>query len=437
MEDILVAKFGGSSLSESKQFLKVKEIVESDKRRRYIIPSAPGKRFSKDHKITDLLLMCHQLSSHGLNFDEVFSIIEERYRGICNDLELNLNIDEYLKEVKNKIRDGASVDFAASRGEYLNGLILSNYLGFDFIDAADLIVFDEKGQYNSDLTEIRVKKVLSNSEYGVIPGFYGANENGEIITFSRGGSDVTGAIIANGVQASLYENWTDVSGFLMADPNIVKDAAPMDLVTYRELRELSYMGAPVLHEEAIFPVRKYGIPINIRNTNAPDDKGTMIVADSAPSTDKDITGISGKMNFTVISIEKTLMTLENDFFRKLVSVFETNDISIEHMPSSIDSISVIVPSSQVDSKLKKLLEEIRIYCKPDNITTYPNMALVAVVGRGMISTKGISGKIFTALANAGVNIRMITQGSSELNIIVGIENEDFDKAVEAIYRAFN
>ena len=437
MEDILVAKFGGSSLSESKQFVKVKEIIESDKRRRYVVPSAPGKRFSKDHKITDLLLMCHQLSSHGLNFDEVFSIIEERYRGICNDLELNLNIDEYLKEVKNKIRDGASVDFAASRGEYLNGLILSNYLGFDFIDAADLIVFDEKGQYNSDLTEIRVKKVLSNSEYGVIPGFYGANENGEIITFSRGGSDVTGAIIANGVQASLYENWTDVSGFLMADPNIVKDAAPMDLVTYRELRELSYMGAPVLHEEAIFPVRKYGIPINIRNTNAPDDKGTMIVADSAPSTDKDITGISGKMNFTVISIEKTLMTLENDFFRKLVSVFETNDISIEHMPSSIDSISVIVPSSQVDSKLKKLLEEIRIYCKPDNITTYPNMALVAVVGRGMISTKGISGKIFTALANAGVNIRMITQGSSELNIIVGIENEDFDKAVEAIYRAFN
>ena len=437
MEDILVAKFGGSSLSESKQFIKVKEIIESDKRRRYVVPSAPGKRFSKDHKITDLLLMCHQLSSHGLNFDEVFSIIEERYRGICNDLELNLNIDEYLKEVKNKIRDGASVDFAASRGEYLNGLILSNYLGFDFIDAADLIVFDEKGQYNSDLTEIRVKKVLSNSEYGVIPGFYGANENGEIITFSRGGSDVTGAIIANGVQASLYENWTDVSGFLMADPNIVKDAAPMDLVTYRELRELSYMGAPVLHEEAIFPVRKYGIPINIRNTNAPDDKGTMIVADSAPSTDKDITGISGKMNFTVISIEKTLMTLENDFFRKLVSVFETNDISIEHMPSSIDSISVIVPSSQVDSKLKKLLEEIRIYCKPDNITTYPNMALVAVVGRGMISTKGISGKIFTALANAGVNIRMITQGSSELNIIVGIENEDFDKAVEAIYRAFN
>lgn len=437
MEDILVVKFGGSSLSESKQFLKVKEIVESDKRRRYIIPSAPGKRFSKDHKITDLLLMCHQLSSHGLNFDEVFSIIEERYIGICKDLELDLNIKEHLKDVKNKIRDGASVDFSASRGEYLNGLILSNYLGFEFIDAADLVVFDEKGQYNSEETEAKVKERLANTEYGVIPGFYGANEKGEIVTFSRGGSDVTGAIIANGVQASLYENFTDVSGFLMADPNIVKDAAPMDLVTYRELRELSYMGAPVLHEEAIFPVRKYGIPINIRNTNAPEDKGTMIVADSAPSTDKEITGISGKKDFTVISIEKTLMTSENDFFRKLVSVFETNDISIEHMPSSIDSISVIVPSSQVDSKLKKLLEEIRIYCKPDNITTYPNMALVAVVGRGMIRTKGISGKLFTALANAGVNIRMITQGSSELNIIVGIENEDFDKAVGAIYKAFN
>ncbi len=437
MEDILVAKFGGSSLSDSKQFIKVKDIVEADKRRKYIIPSAPGKRFSKDHKITDLLLMCHQLASHGLNFDEVFSIIQERYTGICEDLGLSINIGESLKEVKNKIRDGASVDYAASRGEYLNGLILSNYLAFEFIDAADLIVFDDKGQYNADLTEKKVAERLSKTEYGVIPGFYGATEGGDIVTFSRGGSDVTGAIIANGVKASLYENWTDVSGFLMADPNIVKGAAPMDVVTYRELRELSYMGAPVLHEEAIFPVRKYGIPINIRNTNAPADKGTMIVADSAPSTDKAITGISGKKNFTVISIEKTLMTSEIDFFRKLVSVFETNDVHIEHMPSSIDSISVIVPSSQIDSKLKKLLEEIRIYCKPDNITTYPNMALVAVVGRGMISTKGISGKIFTALANAGVNIRMITQGSSELNIIVGIENEDFDKAVEAIYKAFN
>ncbi len=437
MEDILVAKFGGSSLSESQQFIKVKNIIESDKRRRYIVPSAPGKRFGKDHKITDLLLMCHQLASHGLNFDEVFSIIQERYLGICNDLELDINIEESLKEVKNKIRDGASKDYAASRGEYLNGLILSNFLDFEFIDAADVIVFDEKGQYNADLTEMKVKERLATIEYGVIPGFYGANEEGEIITFSRGGSDVTGAIIANGVKASLYENWTDVSGFLMADPNIVKDAAPMDVVTYRELRELSYMGAPVLHEEAIFPVRKYGIPINIRNTNQPNDKGTMIVADSAPSTDKAITGISGKKNFTVISLEKTLMTSEKDFFRKLVSVFETNDISIEHMPSSIDSISVIVNSSQVDSKLKKVMEEIRIYCKPDNITTYPNMALIAVVGRGMIRTKGVSAKIFTALANSGVNIRMITQGSSELNVIVGIENEDFNKAVEAIYNAFN
>lgn len=437
MEDILVAKFGGSSLSESKQFIKVKEIVESDKRRRFIIPSAPGKRFSKDHKITDLLLMCHQLSSHGLNFDEVFSIIEERYLEICKELGLGLKIEDYLKDVKNKIRDGASKDYAASRGEYLNGLILADYLAFDFIDAADVIVFDEKGLYNPDLTEKKVKDKLSAIEYGVIPGFYGAGENGEIITFSRGGSDVTGAIIANGVHASLYENWTDVSGFLMADPNIVKDAAPMDVVTYRELRELSYMGAPVLHEEAIFPVKKYGIPINIRNTNAPNDKGTMIVADSGRSTDKSITGISGKKNFTVISIEKTLMTSENDFFRKLVSVFETNDIAIEHMPSSIDSISVVVNSSQIDSKLKKVMEEIRIYCKPDNITTYPNMALVAIVGRGMIRTKGVSARIFTALANAGVNIRMITQGSSELNVIVGIENEDFDKAVEAIYGAFN
>lgn len=436
MTDIVVAKFGGSSLADSSQFAKVKEIVTRDKNIRYIIPSAPGKRDKKDHKVTDLLYMCYQLASHGLNFDEVFDIIQVRFEGICNELELDINIVGVLKEIKNNIRDGSSKDYAASRGEYLNGIILANYLGYSFIDPKDLIVFDENGIFNPDLTEKKVSEKLEEVEYGVIPGFYGAKESGEIITFSRGGSDITGSIIANGVKAKLYENWTDVSGFLMADPRIVKDPKPIETITYKELRELSYMGAPVLHEEAIFPVKKYGIPINIRNTNAPEDKGTIILADSSPVSAHGITGIAGKKDFTVISIEKTLMTQEKDFFRKLISVFETNDISIEHMPSSIDSISVIVPSNELNGKLNKVIEEIRIYCKPDNIISYPNMALIAVVGRGMIRTKGVSAKIFSGLAKTGINIRMITQGSSEMNIIVGVENEDFDKAVEAIYDSF-
>lgn len=434
--EIIVAKFGGSSLADSSQFIKVKDIVKSDKSRRYVIPSAPGKRFGKDHKITDLLYMCYQLSSHGLNFDEVFKIIQDRFLQIVKELNLELDMDGELNQIKENIKSGYSRDYTASRGEYLNGLILAKYLEFQFIDAAEIIVFDEKGQYDPVLTEEKVNRRLKEVEYGVIPGFYGSDEKGQIITFSRGGSDVTGAIIANGVRAQVYENWTDVSGFLMADPNIVLDAKPMEVVTYKELRELSYMGAPVLHEEAIFPVRKYGIPINIKNTNSPQDKGTMIVAESKHESQSPITGISGKKDFTVINIEKTLMTGERDFFRKLISVFETNDIPVEHMPSSIDTISVVVNSSHINPKLKKVLEEIRIYVKSDNITVHPNMALVAVVGRGMIKTKGVSAKIFTALAKAGVNIRMITQGSSELNIIVGIENEDFDKAVKAIYKAF-
>lgn len=438
MEEIIVAKFGGSSLASGMQFEKVKEIVVSDERRKYIVPSAPGKRDGNDHKVTDLLYMCQQLASHGLNFDEVYTIIENRYLDICKDLELDLEIKEVLSDIKEKIRNGASKDYAASRGEYLNGIILSKYLGFEFVDAKDLIIFNEKGEFDPKTTEERVEKCLRDIPYGVIPGFYGAKENGEIITFSRGGSDITGSIIANGVKASLYENWTDVSGFLMADPRIVEDPRPIEIVTYRELRELSYMGAPVLHEESIFPVRNLRIPINIKNTNAPADKGTMIVDELSPiASVESITGLAGKKDFTVISVEKTLMSMEKGFFRKLISVFETNNISIEHMPSSIDSISIIISNSELNSKLQKIIEEIKIYCKPDNIVCYPNMALIAVVGRGMINTKGISGKIFTSLAQNGVNIRMISQGSSELNIIIGVENADFNKAIRSIYKAFN
>jgi len=437
MNDIIVAKFGGSSLADSQQFAKVKKIIESDDRRRYIVPSAPGKRDKKDHKITDLLYMCQQLAAHNLNFDDIYSIVRKRYLDICSDLSLSIGLEDILDEIRERIGQGASRDYAASRGEYLNGLILSHYLGYQFIDAAALILFDETGRFDAKATDDRVNSRLADVSHAVIPGFYGVMPNGEIKTFSRGGSDITGSIIAKGVKAQLYENWTDVSGFLMADPKIVKNPKPMEKVTYKELRELSYMGASVLHEEAIFPTREAGIPINIKNTNAPEDPGTMILSDISPvSHTGTITGIAGKKDFTVISIEKTFMGSDRSFLRKLMTIMETNDISVEHMPSSIDSISLIVPASELSSKLNKVVEEIRIYCEPDSIICYSDMALVAVVGRGMINTKGIAAKIFTALAKEGVNIRMITQGSSELNIIVGIENKDFEKAVKAIYEAF-
>ncbi|MCR2044176.1 aspartate kinase [Anaerosalibacter massiliensis] len=437
MKDVIVSKFGGSSLADSKQFAKVKNIIKSDTRRRYIIPSAPGRRDEKDHKITDLLYMCYQLASHNLNFDEVYEIIERRFEDICIELGLDININENLLDIKEKIKNGASKDYVASRGEYLNAIILSHYLNFEFVDAKDLIVFDNGGQFDSEATQLNIQSKLNDVRQAVIPGFYGARENGEINTFSRGGSDITGAIIARAIDSKLYENWTDVSGFLIADPKIVNNPKPIEVITYRELRELSYMGAPVLHEEAIFPVKQAGISINIKNTNFPEEPGTMIVDDLSPiSYAGTITGIAGKKDFTVISIEKTLMSLKKDFYRKLLTVLETNNISIEHMPSSIDSVSLIISNTQLNSKLEKVIEEISIYCSPDSIIPYPNMALIAVVGRGMIRTKGISGKIFMALANKGVNIRMITQGSSELNIIIGVENDDFNMAIAAIYEAF-
>lgn len=434
---MIIAKFGGSSLADSAQFRKVRDIVLANEDRRVIVPSAPGKRHRKDHKITDLLYMCDQLASHGLNFDEVFTLVEDRYLGICRELELDLPMESILGEIKSRIRDGASRDFCASRGEYLNGLILAAYLGCEFVDAAEIILFDPTGGLDEAKTRQAIANRLKAIDRAVVPGFYGSFEDGTVKTFTRGGSDVTGAVLADGVEASLYENWTDVSGFLMADPKIVHDPKPIRVVTYKELRELSYMGAPVLHEEAIFPVRRLGIPIHIKNTNQPQDPGTLIVNDQWEERyEGSITGIAGRKDFTVLSLEKTLMNAEQGFIRKLISVFETNDINIEHMPSGIDSISVIVSDQELGSKLKKVKEEIQIYCDPDSIVSQSNMALIAVVGRGMIHTKGISARVFTALSSAGVNIRMISQGSSELNIIIGIENSDFDPAIKAIYQAF-
>lgn len=431
---VKVAKFGGSSLADSAQFEKVKEIILADKDRVFIVPSAPGKRFSADIKITDLLYECHYKARSGEKFDDVFATICRRYDEIIKTLDISLDLSDAYKEIKQNIPDQETADYSASRGEYLNGMILAAYLGFEFVDAGEVIHFDAGGGFDAETTQSMCEARLKPMKNAVIPGFYGAMPNGQIKTFSRGGSDVSGAIIARGVGAELYENWTDVSGFLMADPRIVQDPKPIEMITYAELRELSYMGATVLHEEAIFPVREGGIPINIKNTNAPSDVGTMIV--KSCKAEGTITGIAGKKGFTIISLEKTMMNTQLGYGRKLLSVLENHGISFEHMPSSIDSISVVIPDAELKGKLSVLLSDIQEMCNPDSLDVSPDMALIATVGRGMVHSVGVAASLFAGLAKAKVNIRLIDQGSSELNIIVGVESADFEKAIKAIYEAF-
>lgn len=432
----IVTKFGGSSLADSIHFKKVKNILESNTERKYIIPSAPGKSSFKDFKITDLLYLCHAHVKSGISLDDVFKLISERYKSIVDDLNLNLDLTSYLNIIKTDIENGASVDYTASRGEYLNGIILANYLNIDFIDAKDVIKFNKYGTLNIEETYVALKDKLSNHERAVIPGFYGSNEHGDIVTFSRGGSDITGALVAASINAKLYENWTDVSGFLMADPRIVNNPKKIKTITYGELRELSYMGASVLHEEAVFPVRTSGIPINIRNTNEPENEGTLIVSNEIKH-ENTITGIAGKQNFTVLSIEKSMMNSELGFCRKILTILEQNGVSFENMPSGIDTVSVVISDSNLKNKTEIIVEEIKRACNPDSVVVYPNMALIATVGTGMAYTKGVASKIFTALAESDINIRMIDQGSSEINVLVGIENDDFEKGINAIYKAFN
>lgn len=434
---IKVAKFGGTSLADASQICKVKAIIEADKERRYVVPSAPGKRTSDDKKITDLLYLCHATAKQGLPFEEVFDIISDRYLQIVADLQLGLDLKPHLRQIQQNIAGGASADYTASRGEYLNGLIMADLLGYEFIDAAEVIFFDEKGRFDAERTQAVISKRLAQHERAVVPGFYGSLPNGQVKTFSRGGSDISGAIVARGASADVYENWTDVSGMLMADPRIVKDARPMEVVTYTELRELAYMGATVLHDEAIFPVRQAGIPVNIRNTNRPQDPGTTIVKDASPITHKGmITGIAGKKDFSVIVVEKAMMNQELGFARRLLSVLEVNGISFEHMPSGIDTLCVVVSDKELNDRLDKVLSEIKTECQPDTINVSRGMGLIATVGRGMAYTPGISARVFAALGQANINIRMIDQGSSEINIIIGVSNQDFEKAVQAIYKAF-
>ena len=432
---IKVVKFGGSSLADAGQITKVCNIIRADENRRYVVPSAPGKRFSDDEKITDMLYKLQSLASAGQSIDEVYGKIKDRFDGIISDLGMNFKLP--LEDIKRNVLNGASPDYAASRGEYLNGMILAEYLGYEFIDAAEVICFDANGTFLAEETNEKVAARLSNVAKAVIPGFYGSYPDGRIKTFSRGGSDITGSIVARAVNAELYENWTDVSGFMVADPRIINDPKCIRVISYTELRELSYMGASVLHEDAIFPVSKARIPINIKNTNDPENEGTMIVAEKGKNKGSNIvTGIAGRKGFTVITMSKSMMNAEIGFARKLLSALEKYNISFEHMPSGIDTVCLVIADSQFNDNRENVINEIMNTCKPDTINVVENMALIATVGHGMVSMPGTAARLFTALANANVNIRMIDQGSSEMNIIIGVDCDDFNGAISAICGEF-
>lgn len=437
MEETKVVKFGGSSLADAKQFKKVADIILSDPERRFVVASAPGKRYVEDIKVTDMLYKCYELASESEDFEEYFQMIKERYNNIISDLGLtDFSLDEDFEIIKGAFAHMAGRDYAASRGEYLNSKVLAKYLGFDFIDAAKYIFFDEQGNFDWEKTESKLTPKLAKTNKAVIPGFYGSMPNGTIRTFSRGGSDVTGSIVARAAQAKIYENWTDVSGFLICDPRIVNNPESIKTITYRELRELAYMGATVLHEDAIFPVRAAGIPVNIKNTNQPDDRGTMIVSETAEPCEHIITGIAGKKGMSVINIEKDKMNSEIGFGRNVLRALEKSNVSFEHMPSGVDTMSVVIQTDKLAGKETAILDEIRSRVHPDQLYIESDLALIAVVGRGMKSARGTAAILFKALADARVNIKMIDQGSSELNIIIGVADEDFEIAMRAIYNAF-
>ena len=437
MEAIKVVKFGGSSLADATQFKKVYDIIKADETRRYVVPSAPGKRFKEDTKVTDLLYQAYNAKTE-LDFKNKFSEIKNRYQDIIDGLGLDYSLDKEFEEIEEGFKKGIGEDYAASRGEYLNGLLLAAYLEFDFIDPADCIYIDEHGNYDAGMTDEALSNALSKSNHAVVPGFYGAlnTDKNVIKAFSRGGSDVTGSNVAKNAKASLYENWTDVSGFLIADPRIVKDPAVIETITYKELRELSYMGASVLHENSVFPVRKEGIPINIKNTNKPEDPGTLIVESTCHKPTHVITGIAGSKGFATVMIEKDMMNSEIGFGRKVLQVFEDNDLSFEHMPSGIDTMTIIVNTDDFIDKEQDILAGIHRAVQPDSIILESDLALIAVVGRGMKASRGVAARIFKALAKENINIKMIDQGSSELNIIIGVRNCYFNDAIKAIYNEF-
>ncbi len=433
---VKVVKFGGSSLASAEQFEKVGKIIRAEEERKYVVPSAPGKRNSGDTKVTDMLYACYALADSGKPYKNELDKIKERYDEIIKGLGLKLDLSGEFETIDKNFKNKAGVQYAASRGEYLNGIVMADYLGYEFLDAAEVIFFDEDGNFLAEDTNTVLGKRLKEMGKVVLPGFYGATRDGVVKTFSRGGSDITGSILARAVGADLYENWTDVSGFLVADPRIVKDPEVISIITYKELRELSYMGATVLHEDAIFPVRKSGIPINIKNTNKPEDPGTLIVENTCKQSDYTITGVAGKKGFVSINIEKDMMNAEIGFGRRALEAFELSGISFEHMPSGIDTMSIFVHQPEFEGKEQQVLAAIHRLTNPDSIDIDSDVALIAVVGRSMKSNRGVAARIFAALAHNSINIKMIDQGSSELNIIIGVSNNDFDAAIRAIYDIF-
>ena len=438
MLECIVTKFGGSSLADAEQFRKVRSILELEPTRRYLVPSAPGKRFPGDDKVTDLLYQCHAQAAEGKSFEETFAKIEERYLSIARDLHLKLPVEQYLATVKDGIADGLSRDWCASRGEYLCGLLMADFLGWKFVDAADGIVFQENRVLNDDRTQEKLSAALADGVSAVVPGFYGAMENGDVCTFSRGGSDITGALVARAVHADVYENWTDVSGFLMADPRIVENPAEISSITYKELRELSHMGASVLHEDAMFPVHQAGIPTNIRNTNKPYHPGTMI-SKNAPNevSVPTITGIAGHKGYSVISVEKNMMNSEVGFGRKVLQVLEDAYVPFEHLPTGIDSLCVVVESKALAPRRDEILRKIEALVRGcGSVSVSDEMSIIATVGRGMVHNCGTAARLFSAMSRARINVRMIDQGSSELSIIVGVNDSDFEATIHAIYHEF-
>lgn len=437
---IKVAKFGGSSVADGIQLTKTKEIIREDPDRKYIVVSAPGKRYEGDNKITDILYLCKTHIEHNLPYDQLFQVVVDRYMAVEINLGVKVDLLKYFEEIRENLRKNPSADYVASRGEYLNAVLVAAFLEYDFVDTANLIKFDEKGRLLTEETDKALAEELAKHERAVLPGFYGSTPDGEIKTFSRGGSDITGALVARAVHADVYENWTDVSGFLMADPRIVENPKQIRAISYKELRELSYMGASVLHEDAIYPARMANVPINIRNTNQPEDPGTFITAEVSEDYSSEqnhiITGIAGSRDFTVVALYKNMMSSERGFVRKILDILDDYDINFEHLPSGIDTVSVVMANKAINGRMDEVLDEFRTRLRPDSIDVFEDMALIATVGHGMSYRQGVSAKLFEALAAAGVNIRMIEQGSSEMNIIVGVENKDFEKAIRAIYEAF-
>lgn len=437
---IKVAKFGGSSVADGIQLTKTREIIRQDPDRRYIVVSAPGKRYEGDNKITDILYLCKTHIEHNLPYDQLFQVVADRYMAVEINLGIKVDLLTHLNEIRENLRKNPSADYIASRGEYLNAVLVAAFLEYDFVDTAELIRFDAKGRLLIEETNEAIRAELARHERAVLPGFYGSTPDGEIKTFSRGGSDITGALVAGALKADVYENWTDVSGFLMADPRIVENPKQIREISYKELRELSYMGASVLHEDAIYPARIANVPINIRNTNNPEDAGTYITAEisetAANEESRIITGIAGNRDFTVVALYKNMMSSERGFVRKILDILDDYDINFEHLPSGIDTVSVVMSNKSINGRLDEVLDEFRSRLRPDSIDVFEDMALIATVGHRMSYREGVSATLFRALAEAGVNIRMIEQGSSEMNIIVGVENKNFEKAIRAIYAAF-